>query len=192
MNENSTMTPEQSLRLINETINANCKVIAKKSGSFFILWGGLQALFASIILYLWSKTGSPSWNFLWLVMPVAGFPLAAFFDKLTGKIPNTFMNKTVGGLWLAFCVFSVSLFIFSIFISPLNISLVIILLFGFCLTSTGIVLRNWPIILAGAISGTTGAINASALSSDCHQMIIFIVAGAILVLTGLYIKYIKK
>lgn len=192
MDENTTMTPEQSLRLINETLDANCKNIAKRSGSSFILWGALLAVTAMLVYLFWSRTGSPAWNFLWFAMPVAGFTAGTLLKKKEEKTPDTFVSKTIGYLWIAFCVFSVAFGLDACFLTPINISLVIILLFGFCLTSTGILLRNWPIILAGAISGTAGAINAVALVPYPSQMLIFAAAGVILVLTGLYIRYIKK
>jgi uncharacterized membrane protein YfcA len=74
----------------------------------------------------------------------------------------------------------------------MNISLAIILLFGFTETISGVILKNWPIIIAGFITGIVGSIYAAKFSSDCNQMLIFTVAGFILALTGLYIRIIKK
>lgn len=187
-----TMTPEQSLKLINDTLNSNCKAIARKSGSTFILWGILLAVTSLVIYLLWNWTGSPAWNLLWFMMPAIGFPVGSVLKKKREKTPDTFVSRTIGYLWMAFCVFSIVFGLDASFLTPINISLVIILIFGFCLTSTGILLRNWPIILAGAISGTAGAMNAVELAPYPSQLLIFTVAGAILILTGLYVKYIKK
>lgn len=186
------MTPEQSFKLINDTLTSNCKAIAKNSGLSFILWGILLTVTSLAVYLLWNRTGSPVWNLLWFVMPVLGFSIGAAVKKRKEKTPDTFVSRTIGYLWMAFCVFSIAFGLDASFLTPINISLVIILLFGFCLTATGILLRNWPIILAGAISGTAGAINAVELVPYPSQMLIFTVAGVILVLTGLYIRFIKK
>ena len=53
MEQCSKLSAEQSLKLIDETIRDNRLVIAKKSGSHFILWGALLSLVALAVYFFW-------------------------------------------------------------------------------------------------------------------------------------------
>lgn len=192
MEQNSQMTPEQSLRIINETLNNNRRAIIKSSGNYFILWGCILLAVAVAVYSLWSRTGSPVWNCLWFLTPVIGYPLAALMNKKSEKIPSSFVGNVLGWSWSVFGAFSIILSVCAILWAPMNLTLVIILLFGSAEAMSGVVLKNWPIIIAGMLTGIAGAIVAVKLANDSHQIIVFIVAGIILALTGVLLKIIKK
>ena len=123
MGTNTEMTPQRSLELINETLEANRKAIIAGSGKYLIMWGCLL------------------------------------------------------------CVFSLAVLAF-----PMNITLVIILLFGFAETVSGIALKNWPIMIAGVIVGIGGACAAVSLAPDAEQILLFTGAAVVLALTGVAIQ----
>ncbi len=186
------MTPEQSLRIINETLNNNRRAIIKSSGNYFIPWGCILFAVAVAVFALWGSTGTPAWNFLWFLIPAIGYPLAAIMSKKSEKIPSSFVGNMLGWSWSVFGAFSIILSVCAILWAPMNLTLVIIILFGSAEAMSGVVLKNWPIIIAGFLTGIIGAIVAVKLASDYHQTIVFIVAGIILALTGALLKFIKK
>jgi len=192
MEQNSQMTPEQSLQVINETLNNNRREIIKNSGSYFILWGCILFLVAISVLLLWGCTGSPVWNFLWFLIPVVGYPLAALIYKKSSTIPSSFVGNLLGWSWSVFGALSIILSICAMFWAPMNITLVIIILFGSAEAMSGVILKNWPITIAGMLTGIIGAVVAVKLAHNYQQIYVFVVAGVILVLTGVMIKFIKK
>lgn len=192
MEQNSQMTAEQSLQVINETLNNNRREIIKNSGSYYILWGCILFLVAMSVLLLWGGTGSPVWNFLWFLIPLVGYPLAALIDKKSSTIPSSFVGNLLGWSWSAFGAFSIILSVCAILWAPMSLTLVIIILFGFTESMSGIILKNWPIIIAGLLTGIIGAVVAVKLADNYQQTYVFVVAGVILALTGVMIKFIKK
>lgn len=183
------MTAEQSLKLINETIENNRRVITKKNGSYYILWGVLLSVISLAVFFLWDKTGSAAWNLLWFSMPIIGYPLAFLFDRGQEKVPGSFLSNLTGWVWSAFGVFSIALAIISIFWVPMNLSLLIIVIFGLAECISGIILKSWPVIVSGVIIGLGGAVLAAGvLATSVNQILLFTLAGVVLFLTGVLIK----
>ncbi len=192
MEHNSQMTPEQSLRIINETLNTNRNAIIRNSGNSFILWGCVLSVVAVAVFTLWSQTGSPVWNLLWFLIPVIGYPLSFLLSRKSEAVPSSFVGNLLGWSWSVFGAFSIILSICAILWAPMNLTLVIIILFGSAEAMSGAVLKNWPIIIAGMLTGISGAIAAVRLANDSHQAIVFIAAGVILALTGVLLKLTKR
>ena len=183
------MTPARSLELINETLESNRRAIIAGSGKFFILWGVLLGVFSLAVYLGWSQTGHASWNFLWFAMPVVGYALAFLFGKGgSAKVPQNYVSSLLGKIWGAFGFFSVTISALAIVAFPMNISLVILLLFGCAETISGIALKNWPIIIAGAIVGVGGACAAVKLANGPEQMLLFTGAAVVLALTGVALQ----
>ena len=184
---NNELTPQRSLELINETMEINRKSILAGSGKFFIIWGGLLALFALAVWVAWHLTGSPAWNFLWFAM----WPVGMLVTRLAGKgkrIPQNYISILLGKIWATFGIFAAVTSALAIFFFPMNITLVIILLFGFAETVTGIALKNWPMIIAGAIVGIGGACAAVKLAPGAEQLLLFVGAAVVLALTGVALQ----
>jgi hypothetical protein len=189
METKNKMTAEQSLKLINETIENNRRVITKKNGSYYILWGILLSVISLVIFFLWDKTGSAAWNLLWFSMPIIGHPLALLLDRGEEKVPGSFLSRLTAWIWGIFGVFSLSLALIAFFWVPMNLSLVIILLFGFAECISGITLKSWPVIVSGLIIGLGGAVLAAGvLATSASQILLFTLAGVVLILTGVLIK----
>ena len=90
-------------------------------------------------------------------------------------------------MWLAYCAFVVVISVVFMFIAPQNLTLVIIMAFGFAECVSGIILKNWSVIVSGFILGVGGAIAAIMLRSEA-QLLLFTLCGAILVVTSLIVK----
>lgn len=187
METNNEMTPQRSLEIINETLEANRKAIIAGSGKYLIMWGCLLLVFSLAVWGCWHLTGSPVWNLLWFAM----WPVGLLVSKIVGKgdrMPQNYVSALIGKVWAAFGIFAPVTAALAIIAFPMNITLVIILLFGFAETVSGIALKNWPIIIAGAIVGIGGACAAVALAPGAGQILLFTGAALVLALTGVAIQ----
>lgn len=186
METENKLTPERSLALINETLESSRRAVLADSGKFFLLWGAVLFVFSLAVWLAWSRTGNPVWNLLWLGMPAVGYPAAAVLARKS-VVPQSFITRLLGAVWgvFAFFAFSVS-GLTSVF--PIPLTMVIILLLGLAESVSGVILKSWPVIVAGAVAGLGGACAAGALATAADQVLVFTGAAVVLVLTGLAIK----
>ena len=185
--ENKEMTAQKSLGIITEMMNNSRRAILQNSGKHFILWGVLLTIMSLVIYELIHITKAPIWNLLWFAMPLIGFPMAHFIGKSKVEVPQSIISKQLHGIWLAYCAFAVVISAVFMFIAPQNITLIIIMAFGFAECISGITLRNWAIIVGGFIIGVGGAIAAIILRSEA-QLLLFTLCGLVLFVSGLIVK----
>ena len=185
------MTAQESLRLITETMNNNRRDIVRHSGKYFILWGSLLTVISLVIYLLWHFTGKPQWNFLWFVMPAIGYPLAALMGKYNETLPQNEVSKMLSGVWRVFGIFAITLSAIAIFLVPMNVSLIIVIIMGLAECMSGVLLKNWPVILCGFLLGIGGAVFAMLVKADA-QLLIFTLGGILLIATGLVMKLQNK
>ena len=69
----------------------------------------------------------------------------------------------------------------------MNLSLIIVLLLGFTECISGIMLKNWTIIISGFILGVGGAFAATLIQS-AEQLLMFTIGGLVIMVTGLIVK----
>ena len=180
MEQNKEMTAQKSLQIISETFNNSRKEILRGSAKYFMLWGTLLTVVSLVIYLLWHLTGKPEWNFLWFAMPVIGYPIAALMGQNE-------VSKMLGNVWGVFGVFAITLSIIAIFLVPMRISLIIVIIMGLAECMSGVLLKNWPIIIAGFLLGVGGAVFAMLVKGEA-QLLIFTLGGVLLLVTGLIMK----
>lgn len=185
--QNKKMTAQESISLISEMMNNSRRFVLQNSAKHFTLWGALLIVMSVLIYELWHISGSPAWNLLWFAMPVIGFPIVRILERKDSDVPQNMLNKQIGLIWLAYCVFALSISIIAMLTVPKSLSLIIVVVFGFAECISGILLKNWPVIISGFILGVGGAVVASLVQSEA-QLLIFTFGGIILVLTGLVVK----
>ena len=203
MEQNKELSAQESLALINETLSNSRQEITRRSGKYLLLWGILLTVFSLLVFVFWKTTGKAYWNFLWFVMPVIGFIAAAWLKKKeTVEMPDNAVSRILGGIWRAFGVFAVSVALFTIIysranVNPLgtvasvvNLTPMILLLFGMAETVSGVAVRNRAITVAGFLTGVGGLIVCYLLGSmgEADGMLLFTFAGVILAATGLIVK----
>lgn len=187
-NENKEMTAKQSLGIITEMMNNSRRAILQNSAKHFILWGILLIVVSIVNYELWHITGNPAWNCLWFAMPAIGFPVVRILDRKGSDVPQNYLNRQIGAIWLAYCMFALTISIIAILFVPMPITLVIVIAFGFAECISGILLKNWAIIISGFVLGIGGAV-AAAMLVWAEQLLIFTIGGIILVATGLIVKH---
>ena len=185
------MTAQQSLQLITETFNRSRKGILRNSAKYFMLWGALLTVTSLVIYLLWHLTGKPNWNFLWFAMPLVGYPVAAMMGKYNVAIPQNEVSKMLSGVWSVFGAFAITLSVTAIFLVPMNVSLIIVIILGLAECMSGVLLKNWPIIIGGFLLGVGGAVFAMVVKSEA-QLLIFTLGGFLLLVTGLVMKLQNK
>ena len=162
------LSAENSLRLIAETIERSRRTIAKNSGKPLILWGVLVTLFSFIIWGLWTKTGSPAWNFLWFAMSVIGFVCMQTLFRNREKVPDTEVSRMLGKIWMWFGIFATGFFAL-VWVAwgirsltgvegtlSVDLTLIILLMMGLGGTLSGAVLGN-KVVTASSLIATTFA-----------------------------------
>lgn len=185
--QNKEMTAQESLDLIGEMLNNSRKSILRTSAKYFTMWGIITAISSLVIYFLWHHTGNPKWNFLWFVLPLVGYLIAWFFGKRDAAIPQNLVSKQLGKVWLVYGIFMVALCTALAFIAPNYIAFMVILLMGFADCISGVLLKNWPVIVGGFIFGVGGTVSLFLIKGDAGELI-FLVGGIILILTGLIIN----
>lgn len=162
------LSAENSLRIIAETIERSRRTITKNSGKPLILWGVLVALFSLIIWGLWTKTGSPVWNFLWFAMSAIGFVCMKTLFRNREKVPETEVSRMLGKIWMWFGIFATGFFAL-VWVAwgirsltgvegtfSVDLTLIILLMMGLGGTLSGAVLAN-KVVTASALIATTFA-----------------------------------
>ena len=187
MEQNKEMTAHESLQLISESLNKSRNDILRNSAKYFVLWGILLTATSLAIYLLWHFTGKPQWNFLWFAMPVIGYPLAALVGKSNAPIPQNEVSKMLGGVWSVFGAFSLALSAIAVFVVPMHVTLIIVIILGLAECISGVLLKNWPIIIAGFLLGVGGAILALLVRNEA-QILIFTLGGVLLLVTGIIMK----
>lgn len=188
MKEKSEMTVNESLALITETMNNSRKAILRNSAKHFVLWGCVLMVLSFTIWQLWSSTGNPAWNFLWFAMPLIGYPLALVLSKKDETAPQSEISRMIGYVWTVFGVFAMSISAIAVFAVPMHITLLIVVMLGLAECISGVLLKNWPIIICGFILGVGGAVAAMLWKSEA-QLLLFTLGGLLLVVTGLIVKF---
>ena len=191
MEQNNEMTAQQSLQIITETFNKSRKGILLNSAKYFILWGALLTAVSLVIYLLWNLTGKPQWNFLWFAMPAIGYPLAMLMGKYDVSVPQNEVSKMLTGVWRVFGVFAITLSVLAICLVPMNVSLIIVIILGLAECMSGVLLKNWPIIICGFLLGVGGAVVAMLVKSEA-QLLIFTLGGILLLVTGAIMKLQNK
>lgn len=183
MELNKELTAQESLRVITETLNSNRRALLRNGAKFFILWGAILTVFSLVIYALWHCTGKPVWNMLWFAMPIVGYPLAAILRKHDTVVPKNILGTLIGQTWALYGVFAIVISAIAVFFVPMHITLVIVVLMGFAEAVSGLLLKNWPIIVAGILLGIGGAVAAMLLKTEA-QLLLFTFGGILLMVTG--------
>ena len=187
MEQNKEMTAQESLKLITESFNRSRKGIIRNSAKYFMLWGALLTVTSLVIYLLWHFTGKPQWNFLWFAMPAIGYPIAAVMGKYNVAVPQNEVSKMLSGVWSVFGAFAITLSAITVSLVPMNVSLIIVIILGLAECMSGVLLKNWPIIICGFLLGVCGAVFAMLVKSEA-QLLVFTLGGVLLLITGLVMK----
>ncbi len=170
--EEKQLNEKESLELIAQMIRNTQRKLEKGSGIPFLIWGYVTVAVSLAVWYLFSTTGNPQWNFLWLAIPVLGFPLMLANLKKGSRQPKNYIDKIISYVWL---VIGVSAFIpsfASAFMSGFPILFLVILLISIGTAITGLIIKFTPLIIAG-FAGMFLSVLCLALRNSYDSILIF-------------------
>lgn len=160
MENQDQMTAERSLEIIQQSIRQSRKDVTRQIALPMLWWGALVMLTALVVGHLWAHNGGPVWNLLWFAMTVIGFIGQYFIIRKQGPMPSNVISKTVGSIWLSFCLLTLSVTI-SIYVAAMMgalkvdfpLSAVIILLMSLSCSIMGMVLQHGAMTGGGLAAG---------------------------------------
>lgn len=194
--EQNKLTPEDSLKIISDSLNKTRSDIVRRYSAYLLLWGSIILAVSLVTYFLLDATSDPKWNLLMLAIPLVGFPIHVLISRRCEMVPDNEISFALSRVWSAFGVFSVIISVLAVTCCPISITLVIVALFGFAECISGLLLKNWTITVAGLLFGIAGTCISQMLASGDPQSLLFTFywlpfAGALLALTGILVKYTK-
>ena len=147
--EEKQLNEKESLELIAQMIRNTQRKMEKNSGLPFLIWGYTTIAVSLAVWYLLSTTGNYQWNWLWLTIPVIGFPIMMFTFKKNEVYPKTYIDKVISYVWI---VFGLSAFIVSagtLIFHRFPILFTVILLISMGTAITGLIIKFKPLVFSG-------------------------------------------
>ena len=150
-NEEKSLSPQESLRVIRETIDL-ARHSFHENGFHFLLWGWL-VVFASVANYYFVEVHPiPNPGSAWMIMVVIGMPVAMFREWRRSKQEKTrnIVHDWYGMIWLGFGVSMLLVIPMAVRhgLSPVPFILVLV---GFATFMSGILLRFKPLLFGAAV-----------------------------------------
>lgn len=169
-NEETTLSAQDSLRVIQETIDL-AKHSVRENGFQFLLWGWLIVL-ACIGEYCLRIFNAGVYAYLvWLVLPVIGLPVSLLheYKGRRKRSSRNIIRQWYGLIWAAFAVLlsTVMVWVVPNATSPVPF---ILILAAFATFLSGVVLR-FPPLKWGAFALWGGAIACMNLAAGQHVLI---------------------
>ncbi len=193
--KNAEMSAERSLQIIRETMERSRKAVEANAGDSFIVWGTVVAVTALVVGHLWMHCGGPNWNLLWASIFVTAPLTHKLFCKGRKTEAMSPVGHILGKVYLAMGVFaSVVGFVTGTFCwlsdiqGLVNITSIIILLYGISTTISGLVLKNTAITVAGIVGGLGGYFAALAVTGAYGMVVLAAVSVVSGVLPGIVIN----
>lgn len=150
-NEEKSLSPQESLRVIRETIDL-ARHSFHENGFHFLLWGWL-VVFASVANYYFVEVHPvPNPGSAWMIMVIIGMPVAMFREWRRSKQEKTrnIVHDWYGMIWLGFGVSMLLVIPMAVShgLSPVPFILVLV---GFATFMSGILLRFKPLLFGAAV-----------------------------------------
>ena len=149
--EDKTLSPQESLRVIRETIDL-AKQSFHENGFHFLLWGWLVAVASAMNYYFIAIQPTEQANMAWLIMVVVGVPAAFIYEwrrSRRGRTENV-VHNWYGLIWLGFGISMIISIPMAVRggISPVPFILVLV---GFATFMSGVLLRFTPLYIGAAV-----------------------------------------
>ncbi len=182
----NTLTPEQSLRLIDETIR-EAKRSFQKVHFYFLLWGVLFAT-AGIVSFILMQIGTPLYWGVWPVMGIIGGIVAGVYGSRQGRKQGatTTMDRVHKWLWTANTI-TIILLLVGLVTRGVDPNPYILVLVGMPTFISGALMRFLPLMLGGILFWAIGLTSFFVLQE--YSSLVF--SGAIVlgyIVPGLLLK----
>lgn len=157
--EDKKLDAAESLALIGRMIENTRDRMAHNAGLPLLIWGYVTVATTLAVWGLASYFDDTRWNYLWFMLPVAGYAITGLMAPGTaGPRTRTYVDRVIGIIWkvigfAALLVGSLALLL----IIRIPVTFTILLMIGMGITVTSLILRFGP----GIAGGTAGIVLGS-------------------------------
>lgn len=188
--EEKKLDAAESLELIGRMIENTRSNMVRNAGRPMLIWGYATVLTTLIVSGAVFYTGDGRWNYLWFVLPLAGW----LFTWLTRPEQSrghvlTFVDRVIGNVWFVMGMVAVFVSVLTLFaaISP-PITFTLLLLMGTGATLTGIIIRFIPATAGGIVAILLAPLTL--LFGGIWQFVFFIIGFvAMMIVPGHMLNY---
>lgn len=183
--EDRKLTEKESLELISQMIRETRENIEKRVAYPFLIWGYLTVIVSVIVWYVLSETGNYQWNWLWLVLPLLGWPLNRLIGGKAEKGTVTYMDRVIGTIWIVVGIAVLLVGVVSWLLK--DVLFIIALLLSIGTTLTGWIIKFKPIGWAGAATALLSF--ALLFVPGVNQLLVFAVLFVVMMIIPGHIFY---
>lgn len=97
--EERALNEKESLELIARMIQNSKRNLEIGGRNIFLLWGWLGTFVPLVVLGAVWKTGNPVWNWLWLLIPLVGWPVQYWLTRKEEKPVITYTDRVLNVVW---------------------------------------------------------------------------------------------
>lgn len=163
--ENRNLTPQESMVVITQMIEATKQRIAAPDLRISIMWSILSIVTAAVVLATSLLLSTPSVNFIWLAIPVVGLPLCGAMRKKSDRQRRvtTAIDRINEGIWRTVTVVSLLLMVVCIvfqlmghpeaWLAMLFFAFIVV---GFGAAAQGVILKENSYVFGGVFSILAG------------------------------------
>jgi hypothetical protein len=105
--EEKQLNEQESLELITRMIQNSKKNLGQGGGNAFLLWGYVCAITALVVFVMAYFTKQLAWNWLWVAIPVVGFPLSVWQGRKRPPRVVTYLDKVIASVWRNLSLFGI-------------------------------------------------------------------------------------
>ena len=192
------LSTEQSIKIISQTIENTRKTITKRAGKPLILWGILVALTAILIYVLVNQTSNQLWHLLWFAMSFVGFIGTIYISKGVEHAPSNMIENMLKKIWMWFGIVATGFYLL-IWLSYLiikyfdlgiilniNLTLIIAILMGLAGIISGEVIKMRSIVICNVFATFISILIALLCRGN---ILVFVVLGVVgLLVPGLILQ----
>lgn len=150
--EEKQLNEKESLELIARMIQNTQRKFEKVHALPFLVFGYMAVVSSLAVWYALKTTQDPLWNFLWLSIPVLGYPILYLLRKNRPKMVRTYIDNSVNYVWLVCGVTVIAASFIPTFHYKIPILFIVLLLMSIATAITGAITKM-RLILASGILG---------------------------------------
>lgn len=96
------LTPEQSIAIIGDMVAQTRENLERGGGKDFLIWGYTSLFVTAAVYALLIYTHNPFFTWLWLTIPILGYPISTIVHKGEQKSgqATSYIQKSVSRIWL--------------------------------------------------------------------------------------------
>ncbi len=150
--EERPLNEKESLELISQMIRNTQLRLEKVHALPFLSFGYTTAVISVAVWYALKNTHNPSWNLLWLLIPVIGYGIMMLANKKSQRTARTFVDKAVDYVWYVCGVAVIAASFTPTLWKHVPILFVVALVMSIATTITGLITKVKLMTVSGGIA----------------------------------------